>query len=154
MKKFYGSICWILLFITVAFSGCGSLSDEDDTTDPAITYTPIKLCIYLYDNDGEHFSNAQITVNHSGEDFTYTADYLGYFEIPDLSEGEEIYITVTSKDGEQSAAETIIIDYGAEYSFDDKEDETETLTVPEGVNPVSVSFSVTEDGNLNCTSLS
>ncbi len=155
MKKTIALLCRVTLIFTLAvcFAGCDKV-DEYETTNPAIEYTPIKLCMYLYDDDDEYLSNAQLKVTYSGEEFTYKTDYMGYIEVSDLSEGEEFEISILNEDGDVVAEETVVITYGESYSFDDKENDTEELIIPEGANPVSASFSITSDGKLNCISLS
>lgn len=151
-------ICFALLTLTASIAGltgCDSQSGEEGVSEKTEYYdSDVSLSIYITNTDGTALANTEIKVDYSGEELTYTTDYLGYVLIPDVPVDEVITVWTEDEQGEEDALGEIKVTYGSGYEFDDKEKKRENLTVPENVGIVSAKFTITEDGNFNCTDLS
>lgn len=113
-----------------------------------------QICAYFKNADGSPLANAKLIGYNSGEEFTYTTDYMGYAELSDLPVGEPIQLYLQDENGENTASVILTIRYGDKYAFDKKDREKETLTVPQDTAVIFASFTLTENRYFTCTDLS
>lgn len=159
MTKTVSRITAVLFLIITALvlPSCGNgkaneASGEEDTSEPGMQSA--QICAYFTDADGSPLANAKLIGYNSGEEFTYTTDYMGYAELSDLPVGEPIQLYLQDENGENTASVILTIRYGDKYAFDKKDREKETLTVPQDTAVIFASFTLTENRYFTCTDLS
>lgn len=127
-------------------------SGEEDTSEPGMQSA--QICAYFTDADGSPLANARLIGYNSGEEFTYTTDYMGYAELSGLPVGEPIQLYLQDENGENTASVILTIRYGDDYAFEQKDREKQTLTIPQDTAVIFASFTLTESRHFICTSLS